>query len=136
MHNKIVLKYLKDEDTKEKNKYRWSVTVDKVRFLLYIPKWRVPKLIPRRVCVVIYHPGDELPVFSQLKCSDAASSPERLQSPIVSKVRLHSEHINTIRYDPIGDPKDLEIGSPYIPKKLLPKEHPSELTISVEWLAG
>jgi len=85
---------------------------------------------------MIYLPGDESPALSQVKYSDAACSPEQLQSPIVTKVRLNTTpHSETIRYDPIGDPKNLEIGSPYIPKKLLPEEPPAELTLSVEWLA-
>lgn len=131
MHEVKVLEYCKETD----GKIRWDVKVDKANFQLYIHKWRVPRPEPRRVRVVIYLPGNELPVFSQLKVSDAVSKPELRRSPILAKVRFNSEHTETIRYDPIGDPKNLEIGSPYIPKKLLPKEPPSELTISVEWLS-
>lgn len=125
-----ILVYNKDTE----KKFRWSNMVGDTKFNLYIPDWRVPQPVPRRVRVVIYLPGDKVPDLSQLKCSDAASSPELLQSSIVAKVLLTKPHTKTTRYDPIGDPKNLEIGSPYIPDKLLPKEPPSELTISVEWL--
>jgi len=134
MHNTKVLERCKDKVTE--NKYRWSVMVGKTKFTLYIPKWRVPLPLPRRVRVVIYLSGDKHPDLSQLKYSESANAPELNQSPIVAKVRFNSEHTKTIRYDPIGVPKDLEIGNPYIPQELLPKEPPSELTISVEWLAG
>jgi len=109
--------------------------VDNTRFELYIPGWRVPEPIPPRVRVVIYLPGDELPDISQLKPSDAVSEPDRRQSPILAKVRFFRDHSKTRRYDPIGDPKEWAIGSPYIPDALLPAETPAELTISVEWLA-
>jgi hypothetical protein len=109
--------------------------VDKTRFKLYIPKLRVPKPIPTRVRVVIYLPGDEHPELSSVKYYDATCSPEQLQSPIVAKMRYISPHTDTIRYDPIGNSKEWETGSPYIPTSLLPAEIPAELTISVEWLA-
>lgn len=134
MHSKIVLEYCKGKDTE--NKYRWCVMVDKTRFSLYIPKWRVPQPIPTRLRFVIFLPDDKHPDLSELNYSKIAIAPELIQSPIVAKLTQFSDHTDTIRYDPIGSSNDREIGSPYIPRKLLPKDAPSELTISVEWLAG
>jgi len=131
MHNSKILEYCKVTE----RKFRWDAMVDDTRFELYIPDWRVPEPIPPRVRVVIYLPGDELPDISQLEYSEAVSAPERLQSPILARVRFVSVHTKTHRFDPIGDPKQREIGSPYIPTSLLPAEIPAELTISVEWLA-
>ena len=132
MHNSKILEYFKETD----GTYRWDVMVEDTKFKLYIPKWRVPDPRPPRVRVVIYLPGDKHPDLSQFKQGETIRTPGWRQSPIVARVQLRpEEHTDTYRYDPVGDYKLRETGSPYIPKTLLPEEPPAELTISVEWLA-
>jgi hypothetical protein len=47
-------------------------------------------------------------------------------------VKRVSEHTETIRYAPIGDPTYWEIGEPYIPRSLIPSE-PELIEIEVRW---
>ena len=43
------------------------------------------------------------------------------------------DHTQTVRFDPVGEPENWEIGSPYIPETILPDAAITELIIEIEW---
>ena len=110
------------------NKLRWEADVEGVAFKLYIPKRRVPRPWPMRIIVRISDIGDatSLPRPSVVSGDDPAS-------PILAVVERLSEHSETVRFRPQGDPKDWEIGEPYIPNELLPSSSVQTLRVEVEW---
>src|SRR6266542_2964848 len=105
------------------NKLRWEADVDGVNFKLYIPKSRVPEPWPRRilvrVCDVDQQSGNE---------AVQADDPS-LERAITATVRRVRDHTDTVRFDPDGDPDDWKIGSPYIPKTLLPRPSTKNLQL-------
>jgi len=122
-----VLAYYK----KTEGKFRWDAIVDDTKFEFYIPKWRVPSPTPRTIRVKIYRPGEEHPLALEKRNENAIN--ELLEMPINAKIAFTKEHTKTIRYDPIWDKKEWNIGSPYIPKSLLLPDIPKQLTLIVEW---
>ena len=125
---KEILMYFKETD----NKYRWDADIDGTKFELYIPKWRIPKIVPQKIKVSIYFPP-YLPNVSKLTPDFALKEPDLCTMPIISKVHHHSDHTKTIRYDP-SEQNDPEIGSPYIPFQLLPQKRVDNIVICVQWL--
>lgn len=109
------------------NKLRWETDVDGVKFKLYIPKMRVPRPWPLRilvrVCDIDQSSGDEM----------AEPIDPSLERGITSAVRKVSEHTETVRFDPEGNPNEWEIGSPYIPFSLLPHRSVENLQIQIWW---
>jgi hypothetical protein len=125
---KEVLMYFKETE----NKYRWDADIDGAKFELYIPKWRVPKIVPQKIKVTIYFPP-YLPSVSRLTRDFAKKDPDLCTTPITSKIQHHSDHKKTIRYNP-SEQNDPEIGSPYFPIQLLPQEPVDNMVICVQWL--
>ncbi|HOD45335.1 MAG TPA: hypothetical protein PKL21_10680 [Anaerolineaceae bacterium] len=108
------------------NKLRWQIPVDDTVFAFYIPKWRVPTPWPARIRVII---DDDY--INSKKVPDNHRHPDY---PIKAIVKLTSLHTKTCRYTPSGDnPKDWEIGEPYIPYSLIPLPPPNTLYIEVRW---
>jgi len=115
-------------------KWRWDADVEGTPFELYIPKWRVPEPVPKRIKVKIYLPNEVVEYKQKYLVREINRSPDLRMNKIYADVTYLREHTQTVRYDPIGDDKNWEIGSPYIPKSILPVEFPSTLQIIVEWL--
>ena len=112
------------------NKLRWSAEVDGVVFKLYIPKWRVPTPWPARLKVFVDAQGDAIR-------NDGAhrshSRPRASEDPVVATVEKVTEHTETVRYRPTGDPDEWETGEPYVPYSLLPTPTPARLRLEVQW---
>lgn len=115
------------------NKYRWDADIEGVKFSLYIPKWRVPDGLPGTIYVRIYDVKDaprDLPAYTRMQIEQ---QPGLREEKIIARIKRCRDHTKTVRFDPIGDPKNWEIGSPYIPDKILPKADITELIIEIEW---
>ncbi len=108
------------------NKLRWSMDVGGVSFKLYIPKDRVPKPWPRHIIVSVF---EHLAEHQKPGILEEKS----LEKPIVCLVKKVSEHTETVRYCPIGEPETWELGEPYIPYNLLPANVPDQLVVEVKW---
>ncbi|MGO9264232.1 MAG: hypothetical protein ACLQBA_04980 [Candidatus Binataceae bacterium] len=115
------------------NKLRWQSDVDGVKFKLYIPKWRVPRPWPVHIIVSIRDLlGDEgSQSSSRLNVRSGDAAP--LEEPITAIVSMVKEHTETVRFTPRDDPKEWEIGEPYIPYSLLPDGWPQTIQIEVRW---
>jgi hypothetical protein len=105
------------------NKLRWVADVDGIPFQLYIPKWRVPTQWPNRIRVFI----------SELSDPQSSRSSVVPKDPIVVVVERVSEHTQTVRFAPEGDPKEWQVGEPYIPYGLLPTPTSNRLRLEIEW---
>jgi len=117
-----------------RNKMSWVADIRGIRFTLYIPKWRIPEPIPKRIRIKIYPPNEEINDKKTLTEDSTYLNPQLRLSKIYSEVQKVREHTQTIRFDPLGEPKKWEIGSPYIPKAVLENNIYEKLTIVVEWV--
>ena len=113
-------------------KIRWDAEVDDVKFELYIPKWRVPEPWPSRIYVKIEL--EDPPKRSRHRHTkvDFENSPSLRTSSIVSYVESYKERTETLRYQPLGDKNEWEIGEPYIPYSLT-YDCADYLKLTVEW---
>ena len=118
---------LMDPSKETDNKLRWQADVEGVKFQLYVPKWRVPRPWPMRVLVRV---GDVQAGGGPLPKPTTSGVLER---PIVAIVEKVAEHTRTVRFAPRGDPKDWELGEPYIPYDWLPSPTIEAIRIEVEW---
>lgn len=105
------------------NKLRWHADVDGVAFQLYIPKWRVPQPWPNRIRVFV----------SAATALESSSMNVEPGTPIAVIVKRVVDHTQTARFAPLGDPKEWQIGEPYIPYQLLPDPASQILRVDVEW---
>ncbi len=126
---KELLTYCKETD----NKCRWDALVDDTLFELYIPKWRIPDPVPGKVLIRIFTNKKNVPFSKTYTPDDASENPDVRKEPIFAEVEFTEEHKKTFRYDPTGDNKKREIGSPYIPKSVLEFEKIEKLYLNVEW---
>jgi hypothetical protein len=123
-----------------KNKIFWETTVESgdkqgnpgtAEFRLYIHKWRVPEPCPEKIYVRIelcqLH---EKPEF--LIVEDAEEKPKLKSNPIVAIIHAFKPHTAALRYHPIGDQSEWEIGEPYIPYNLTHNEA-EYLKITIAW---
>lgn len=110
------------------NKLRWETDVEGVAFMLYIPKWRVPKPWPTRILVRISDASD--PPLPPQQLFGSAQGQDR---PIHAIVTRKVDHSRTVRFEPEGKPNEWEIGEPYIPYELLPNSSVQRVRIEVEW---
>ncbi len=117
-----------------RNKILWVADILGVEFRLYVPNWRIPKTIPKRILIKIYSPNEEINNKKFITENNIKINPQLKLSNIYSDVQKIKEHTKTIRFDPLGDPNDWEIGSPYIPKSIFGNSNDEELTIVVDWL--
>ena len=134
-------------------KLRWDEEIDGTNFELYIPKWRVPEPTPRMVSVKIYNATSISPSRllelghnpeGQLSHSDmlvlekiglnAEQIWERNDRLIVAAVKFYETKTQTVRYRPLGDPKDWEVGEPYVPISELGNPYPKRLILLVGWV--
>ena len=58
----------------------------------------------------------------------------RNDHPIVAAVESYEIHTRTVRYRPLGDQKDWEIGEPYVPISELGNPYPERLVFLVGWV--
>jgi hypothetical protein len=107
-----------DASSQTDNKLRWHATLDGVEFKLYIPKWRVPEPWPRTIAINLSPRREMVEDSPNLSREVVEQDPTVRAEPIVATVRRVSDHTETTRYDPVGDPREWEIGSPYIPHSL------------------
>lgn len=114
---------LMNPSKKTDNKLRWAAEIDGVSFKLYVPKRRVPQPWPKRIRVFISEPTTSTGTRPSIE-------PENSIVAIVDRVGEHSE---TARFAPVGDPKEWQIGEPYIPYALLPNPSVQRLRVEVEW---
>jgi len=122
------------EPSKETDKkLRWEALVGDTRFLLYIPKWRVPVLWPSKIYVRVTDRTNELKGYEPLSPDNAEKNEGMRDRPILAVVEHTSDHSQTVRYTPRGDPKEWEIGEPYIPFSLLPDAPSNVLVVKVQW---
>ena len=121
-----------ESDKETDNKLRWNSDIDGVEFKLYIFKWRVPQPWPSRIYVNIEPvPPGFMP--QQKRRTQVDRDPSLAEAPIIAKVTRYSDHTETVRLQPVGDPKEWEIGEPYIPKNIDLVEQSDELLIRIEW---
>ena len=113
-------------------KVRWDAEVDEVKFELYIPKWRVPEPWPSRIYVKIEPEGPPKRSERHHTKVDFESSSSLRTSSIVSYVERFEKHTETLRYRPLGDDDEWEIGEPYIPYSLT-CDCADYLKLTVEW---
>lgn len=116
------------------NKMVWSVDVEGIEFKLYIPKWRVPEPEPRQILVKIITPDEDIENKLFITKEKIEANPQLRLSKIYSDIIKIEEHSSTIRFDPLGDTRYWEIGSPYIPKTIFGKNKYEQLTIIIDWL--
>jgi len=111
------------------NKLRWSAHVEKdnAPFHLYIPKQRVPKPWPGRIFVRIKPFSGNPSNFVQ-----STYDSNNLDIPIEVLVERVEYLTRTVKYAPVGNKKDWQAGSPYIPYSLIPPNS-DFLIIKVEW---
>ena len=121
---------LMDPSKETDNKLRWAADVEGVKFQLYIPKWRVPRPWPNRILVRIIDVPAGVETQHPPATSASSASVERPIFQIVEKVR---EHTQTVRFAPLGDFNEWQIGEPYIPYSLLPSPSAQAVQIEVEW---
>ena len=123
----MILGFSKETD----NKLRWGVYVeeDETMFSVYIPKWRVPHPWPLRIFVSVR----EWQPLALPGLTPAGARSEHLEHVIRVAVSRVSRHTRTSRFSPLGDPKDSEIGDPYIPFSLLPSGDPQKVIIEISW---
>jgi hypothetical protein len=123
-----------------KNKIFWETLVDsedkegnacQSEFRLYIHKWRVPEPVPETIYVKI-EPSElqEKPKF--LTADDVEAKPKLAANPIAAIIHAFKPHTQTLRYHPIGDQSEWEIGEPYIPYGLSHNQA-EYLQITVKW---
>ena len=108
--------YELDYDKETDNKHRWITDVDGVAFKLYIPRAALPDPPPPRIRVWV-----------------EKDSRRATNANTKAVVELKEKHSNTIRYAPVGDPKEWQIGEPYIPVTVLDRPWPERLHIAVSW---
>lgn len=115
------------------NKFRWDTVIDGVKFSLYIPKWRVPETAPSTICVKIYPLAQWPAGAKKYTRSQIEQQPHLKREKIVAQVIKCRDHTKTVRFDPVGEPENWEIGSPYIPETALPDTAITELIVEIEW---
>jgi hypothetical protein len=123
-----------------KNKLGWDTTVisdDKdgnpgeVVFRLYVHKWRVPEPIPETIYVKI-EPSQlqKKPPF--VSVDEVIDEPALRKKPIIAIIHAFKPHTATLRYHPIEDHTEWEIGEPYIPYNLTHGEA-EYLKLTIRW---
>jgi hypothetical protein len=122
---------LMDPSKTTDNKLRWQADVEGVNFKLYIPKWRVPRPWPIRILVRVIEMPSVTAQFQDF--APTVDSFDSLERPIRAIVEKIQEHTQTMRFAPTGDPKDWEIGEPYIPYSLLTNSSVQTVRIEVVW---
>lgn len=120
---------LMDPSKETDNKLRWSADIDGVSFALYVPKWRVPEPWPQRIKVVI----KELTSDSSASTLRSTRSKPGSEEAVTATLKHVGSYTRTVRYCPIGDKKEWELGQPYIPQALLSEPPPDYLSIHVQW---
>ena len=125
-----ILAYKKETE----NKLRWDADVDETKFEFYIPKWRIPEPYPDTILIRIGMP-DEFENKRRFTKEEVEKNPELRKNKIYAEVEKVSEHTKTVRFDPVDETENWEIGSPYIPKVVLDEinEVIDYLSLSVEW---
>jgi hypothetical protein len=126
---KETLAYYKETE----NKYRWDAWYQDQRFELYIPKWRVPTPIPTSITVRIYTESEFGSQIRSITPAEVSSNPVLAATPIAARIVFNHKHTETVRYDPKDASNESEIGSPYIPQKMLGDPFPPSLVITVNW---
>ena len=114
-------------------KYRWDGEYQGATFEVYIPKWRVPVPIPKKITVRIYTEPEFRNRIILVSHAELLNNPSLAITPIAAKIAFTSECTETVRYDPEAEPNEAEIGSPYIPIALLDHPYPQSLVITVDW---
>jgi len=116
------------------NKVRWDAVIDNTNFALYIPKWRVPQPWPKVIYVTVSDETEKIKAYQPVTPEAADADPNLCTQKILAGLKLVKKHSNTIRYSPTADdPKQWEIGEPYIPYCLLPKDCKEPLLIEINW---
>lgn len=87
-------------------------------FSLYIPKWRVPEEVPRKITVKLDEVVFYVKEIESYNVEEVEINNELRNKKITAKIIRICYHSKTIRYDLINKEK-AEICSPYIPKSLL-----------------
>ena len=121
------------ESTKETlRKLRWGKEINDVMFSLYIPKWRVPKPWPARIYVDIEPAEPPKIIRRHYTRADIKNNQQLKKRPITNLIRSCEEHTKTLRYQPLGDHNEWEIGEPYIPYDLT-HDCTEYLMLTVNW---
>jgi hypothetical protein len=123
-----------------KNKIFWETVIDSVdregnpcrsEFRLYIHKWRVPEPYPKTIYVKIGPSAlMEKPPF--VSVDEVIDKPALRKKPITAIIHAFKPHTATLRYHPIGDQDEWEIGEPYIPYAFTHNQS-EYLKITIEW---
>jgi len=124
----LILEFKKETD----NKVRWDTVVEDTTFELYIFKWRVPVPRPSTIRVNIIPTSQEQPFSVGMTPDQASKQSSRLSQDIFADVVIKEHCTKTIRYRPVSDSKECEIGEPYIPFALTHDKAP-QLRIHVVW---
>ena len=125
---KEILAYHKETE----KKYRWDGEYQGAPFELYIPRWRVPVPLPKKITVRIYTEPEFRNQIILVSRAKVSKDPSLATNPIAARIVYNREHTKTVRYDP-AERNEPEIGSPYIPIALLDHPYPQYLVITVDW---
>jgi hypothetical protein len=123
--------YLLTPSKETDNKLRWAreIEADGTEFKLYIPKWRVPKPWPKKVFVRISKGSSGTTTFP----GSGSAPPVSPGTPIRATLRRYRNMARSVRFTPLGNPDEWELGEPYIPYSLLPDSEAEYVTIEVHW---
>ena len=110
-------------DKETKSKLYWSAMITsadqngnprEVEFRLYIHKWRIPEPYPQAIYVKI-EPSQIQKKPKFLSLDEAMEDPDLRTKPINVILHGFKHYEDTLRYHPIEDHTEWEIGEPYIP---------------------
>jgi hypothetical protein len=102
-----------------------------VEFRLYIHKWRIPEPFPQAIYVKI-EPSQIQKKPKFLSLDEAMEDPDLRTKPINVILHGFKHYEDTLRYHPIEDHTEWEIGEPYIPYNLTHGEA-EYLKLTIRW---
>lgn len=114
------------------NKLRWDADFNGTPFELYIPKWRVPQPWPHRIRVALFDLREASDGRGKLRREHFEPNLSLRLNPILTTIERSEEMKHTIRFRPIGEKDEWEIGEPYVPNELVPGDT-DRLRILVLW---
>ena len=125
---KEILAFNKETD----RKWRWIADINGVELKIYIEKWRTPEPIPEKISVMIGTPED-FENERKYTQEEIEINPELRNEPIYELVKKTEVKTETMRYTPIVERNDWELGEPYIPFELLRDLDEDTLAIQIRW---
>jgi hypothetical protein len=110
----------------------WAVRGEGEEILIYIPSWRVPQPIPRRIRVRIYENGEGK--LHGPPAAEEVAEPEldKRQAIVVRLLRKCTEN-DRVRFEPKGNPSSWPVGSLALPVGILRDKRIRDLSLAIDW---